>query len=217
MRRAQTEEMKAERARSLVAAAVALCEATPFSDLKLSDVTQKVGLAKASLFFYFPNKESLGIAMVTELLTHWFADVNARLERSGPSESKTIARLLAQTTPHNKVLVELLSQLGTALEPGLDVDTALRFKTFLAEQMHHTGTLLERSLPFLGRGGGVRFLLHFQIVLVGVHHASVMAPTVARLLSTPELRHLRIDPLATLERELFLHLEGLAATARERS
>jgi AcrR family transcriptional regulator len=213
-RRAQSPEAKAARAQDLLLAAERLCAGHSFAALNLADVAREAGLAKASLYFYYPNKESLGLALIEGLLTRWFEGVNRALEAAGPSAPETVARLLAKSTEREELLVELLSILGTQLEPAIELSEVLRFKQFLAAQMNETGARLEKVAPFLGPGGGSMLLLHLHISLIGVRQISAVSPAVDALLRQPELSHMRIDPATALEHELWVHLEGLSHLAR---
>lgn len=81
--RARRDADKEARRRELLDAARALFEATSFAEVKMADVAARTGLAKGTVFLYFPTKEALFLALLDDLLAAWFAKLNGRLSDDG--------------------------------------------------------------------------------------------------------------------------------------
>ena len=74
----------------------------------------------------------------------------------------------------------------------------LAFKRALLARVAATGALLERRLPGLRPGDGPRLLLRIYALVIGLWPLASPGPSVARVLSAPDLAPMRLD----FEREL---------------
>ena len=63
MQRARKVEHKQARAKDILDAALALYRARGFAAFTMADLAAEVGLAKGTVFLYFPTKEALGLAL----------------------------------------------------------------------------------------------------------------------------------------------------------
>lgn len=214
-RRARSAQAKAERARDLENAALAALAHTPWRDLAVAHVARDAGVAKGTLYLYFPTKESLGVALVGRLLGAWFDDVVAALDaRTAPITPAACAELLVGATARHRALVPLLAITGTLLETNVSPATARRFKAELLKRTLEGGAAVERAIPSLASGSGTRFLLHVHALVTGLYRMAEPAPVVKAVLSTPRFAALRVDFAAELTFALTALLTGLVASRR---
>jgi len=68
MRRAYRPEEKASRRQSILVGALQLLRETAYPDLRMTDLAQRLGLGKGTLYLYFPTKESLFLAVLQAVL-----------------------------------------------------------------------------------------------------------------------------------------------------
>jgi AcrR family transcriptional regulator len=143
-RRARTAQAKADRRLQILSSAAAVCAAASYEELTVADVADRAGVAKGTVFRYFPTKEDLGRALAGEHLGRWVDDLDRRLARlPGPPAPDVAARLLVESLAGRRDLLALASR-GLAGTETLDEASA--------------ATALERALPYLGLGGGARLL-----------------------------------------------------------
>jgi AcrR family transcriptional regulator len=204
--RAFSEEDKQARRARLLSEARLLLDEKPFGAVKVSEVAARAGLAKGTVFLYFPTKEALFLDLLEELLDGWFGDLDGALARApaGVGAEQTAA-VLVESLSTRATLTRLLTLLSTVLEHNVDLERVVRFKTFLARRLAKTGSLLERALPGLGEGEGARLGLQIYAVVIGLRQAADTPPVVAEALSLPALAGLAID----FERELAIVLRAL--------
>ena len=62
-----TDNEKAEIKQKMVVLAAELFKEQPFKDVKVSDITQKLGIAKGSFYNFFSSKESLLLAVLADI------------------------------------------------------------------------------------------------------------------------------------------------------
>jgi AcrR family transcriptional regulator len=142
--RARSSEAKAGRRLHILDCATALCARSGYDELAVSDVAERAGLAKGTIFRYFPTKEDLGRALAEAHLARWSDDLDRRLARvPGPPAPEAAARLLVESLAGRR---ELLGLAARGLAPTAPLDDA------------PAAAALERALPYLGAGGGVRLM-----------------------------------------------------------
>ncbi|MCA9686395.1 MAG: TetR family transcriptional regulator [Myxococcales bacterium] len=192
--RARRAEDKQQRRDDILDVAAALFAEQPFFTLKISDVASAAGLAKGTVFIYFPTKEALFLALLERLLLEWLAELDEALENGrGPWSSARVARLVADTLATRPMLTRLLSLLAAVLEVNVEVERIVAFKRMLLTRLAPTGALLERRLPFLSPGQGIRLMQQFNAVVVGVHHTAKPGLQAREALEQPDLAPLRLD------------------------
>jgi AcrR family transcriptional regulator len=142
--RARTLQAKADRRRHILDCAAALCAGSGYDELAVADVAERAGLAKGTIFRYFPTKEDLGRALAEAHLHRWSDDLERRLNRlAGMPAPDAAARLLVESLAGRRDLLVLAAR-GLASADALDEAPAAR--------------ALERALPYTGAGGGGRLM-----------------------------------------------------------
>ncbi|MFY1832036.1 TetR family transcriptional regulator [Myxococcus fulvus] len=209
-KRARKDEDKEARRRVLLDEALALYQATSYSEVKMADVAERAHLAKGTVFLYFPTKEALFLALLEDLLFAWFARLEARLGTvEGTWTGPWLARAVAESLEPELSLTRLLAMLQTVLEQNVSVEQARRFKERLLEAMARTGALLESRLSFLHPGEGARVLVHLHALVTGLRQMADVAPVAREVLALPHMAPLRIDFTAELTTALTTLLRGL--------
>jgi AcrR family transcriptional regulator len=142
--RARSAEAKAGRRRQILDCAAALCAQSGYDELAVADVAERAGLAKGTIFRYFPTKEDLGRALAEAHLARWCDDLGRRLHRiDGPPAPRKAARLIVESLAGRR---ELLGLAARGLAPAAAIDDA------------PAAGALERALPYLDEGGGARLM-----------------------------------------------------------
>jgi AcrR family transcriptional regulator len=216
-KRAAGEREKEARRGEILARADALFKEKSFDEIRMADLAAELGLAKGTLYLYFPSKESLFLALVDKLLGSAFAQLESRLAESGGATVESIAARAAATMAADPVLPRLLADLHPVLEKKLPFEEALAFKRGLAAALASAGESLEHALPALRDGGGFTFLLHFYAQVVGLVSLTDLSPFMRRLAAQPGLEALRLDFESALRNSARALLAGMVEDARART
>ncbi|MCU0648698.1 MAG: TetR family transcriptional regulator [Gemmatimonadaceae bacterium] len=214
-RRARSDDAKEARRSALLEAARTLLAERPFAALTMDAVAQRTGLAKGTVFLYFPTKETLGLALVEELLDEWFDALDSRLGtlRTAASAAR-VAAAIVDVTVARPVLVELLTILGPMLEQNVARPAAEAFKARVLVRTIQLGASFERVRPSLAPGQGAEFCLVIHALVTGLHQMAHPAPVIAELLAEETFAPLRVDFATTLAHTLTCHLLGLDRAPR---
>lgn len=211
-RRARSQEAKQLRRQGILDAAGRLWAGSTFDEFTMSHVARRARLAKGTLYLYFATKEALLLELLEVRLDRWLSGLESSLEGEGsPRDPDGAGRLIASTLLADEELVRLLMILGTILEHNVPEQRIREFKSWLRDRLAHTGTVLERRLPFLAGRGGVKLLLHLQALVSGLGQLARPAPVVARVLAAPEFEPFRLDFETELRLALVALMRGFAA------
>jgi AcrR family transcriptional regulator len=203
---ARSPEQKQRRRIQMIDAARQLEELAGFNALAVAQVARLAGVAKGTVFLYFPTKEALGLALLELLLTEWFTDLE---EAPIAPDARSLARRIASSVDSRPALVRMLALQGS-LESNVEVAHLHTFKWNVLEAMRSAGRAMEKGLPALSPGDGFRLIQFVQVLVTGLQPLAAARST----LSAPELAPLRIDFAGALESALRVHLEGLRALRR---
>ena len=212
--RARKAGQKQQRRQTILDAAWQMYQTTPYESLAIASIAERVGLAKGTMYLYFATKEELFLALTERELYAWLAEVDARLNEERPEWGiPDVVDIACATLDQRPGLTRLLAILSTVLEQNIDLETAIRFKRALLEHMLRTGALLERRLPFLSPGDGLRVLTRSHALVVGLRHLADPAPVVREALRQPDLVPFNIDFAGELRASMTLLLLGMRAAS----
>lgn len=183
----------------------------------MAQIAQRIGLAKGTVYLYFPTKEALFLEVVWARLLEWL-DVLDRglLSLARSRRGEEVAALLSRTLRSREDLLRLLSLLPTVFEVDSDPETVLRFKRLILSRVGQTGTLIERSLPFLRHGQGGRLLLSVQAFVIGLWRMAAPRRAAEGAPSHPQDRAFQIDFFDTFDDTISALFAGLEARGRRR-
>ncbi|MBI4766779.1 MAG: TetR family transcriptional regulator [Deltaproteobacteria bacterium] len=216
--RAISQSEKQERREAILAAAEKLLVNDDYHDISMASVARKTGLAKGTIFLYFKTKEELFLQLQVKGYRSWFRHINKRLKRLSLQKQKIniqefVDNIMA-SFKDNPVLIRLTPILHVILERNIDYKTALDFKRFLLNEIVTTGRLIEQCLLFLRKNDGARFLLYFQVLLIGLIQMSQPAPTVKQVIEEERMEVFQLDFEEKLSEMMILLINGMKATKR---
>ena len=207
---ARTVEQKTAKADAIAAAALSLQREVRFEDWTVSQVARRAGVAKGTVFLYYETKEALGLAVVQQLLGDWLDELDRRLADGTSGTPAAVAQTIARSFESRGPLRRTVALIGR-MEHGAGRVAVERYRRWLLERFAQTGGAIERSLPFLNEGEGVRLLLLVQALTVGYQSLAEPTPVVQSVLGQPQLAPLRVDFRRAVAESIWMQLEGLRA------
>lgn len=166
--RALDAEGKAARREALLDAAERLYEPT----LQLpgvAEVAAEAGLAKGTVYLYFPSREALYLALHQRQAQHFFDDLALRLAQPGPFDQEAMLGIVDAHMIRRPAFLSLCNACMAASPDAVDEVSHEAFHLALGAAMSHVGTALERHLPRLRSGEGLRFLHQGYALLLGLY------------------------------------------------
>ena len=165
-------EGKEERRHAILDAAESLLTRAPERIANVAEVADEAGLAKGTVYLYFPSKDALLLALHERHVEGYFSALIGFLERS---PSVAIDDLLEITLSHlaaSPAFLSLATRCLGSMETDVPRETALAFKARMSERLASAGAGLERHFPELAPGDGVALLRHTYALILGLWQMS---------------------------------------------
>jgi len=216
-KRAAGEAEKTERRSEILARADMLFRDKAFDEIRMADLAAELGLAKGTLYLYFPSKEALFLALLDERLRTAFERLFESLgSASGRVTVESVAAETAAAMAADLALPRLLAVLHPVLERKLPFEEALAFKRRLAASLEEAGEGIARALPPLSTAEGRRFLLYAYAQIVGLVSLTDLSPFMKRVGAEPGLEMFALGFEDALRDSARAMLTGLVEAARGR-
>ena len=170
--RAIQAEDKQERHEAILDAAERLLLRSPDRVASVSEVADEAGLAKGTVYLYFPSKDELLLALHERNVQGFFRSLFAILDAAAPV---TVEHVLALTHRHMvdpPLFLPLASRCFGLMAQSIPPQTSLAFKQRMAERLERAGAGLERHFPALGSGQGLALLRHSYALILGLWQMS---------------------------------------------
>jgi len=169
--RAIQAEDKHERHHAILDAAERLLARAPDRLANMAEVADEAGLAKGTVYLYFPSKEELLLAVHERTIAGFFSALVTRLEQGPPL---TLDAMMALTREHlmDPRFLTLAARCFGLLPHGVPPEAALAFKQRMAERIARAGEGLRRHYPQLAPGEGVALLRESYALIIGLWQMS---------------------------------------------
>ena len=170
--RAIQAEAKQERHHAILDAAERLLSRSQDRMANVAEVADEAGLAKGTVYLYFPSKEELLLAVHERNIDGFFSALIASLEADS---AVTIDDVLALTHRHMvepPLFLPLAARCFGMMGQGVPPEAAFAFKQRMAQRLSRAGAGLEHHFPDLGPGGGVGLLRHSYALIIGLWQMS---------------------------------------------
>ena len=202
--RAMAVEDKAERRNAILDAAESLFLEHPDRMASVSEVANEAGVAKGTVYLYFPGKEEMLLALHERHVASFFAELIALLDRPAVDFDS----ILGVTRKHiirGAGYLPLTSRCFGLLDREIPAACGLEFKVRVAQLLSAAGTRLERHFPALRPGEGLALLCNSYGLMIGMWQVLNSNKRFGAAMQTPELRMMNRD----FEREAEAALRAL--------
>jgi AcrR family transcriptional regulator len=192
--RATNPGAKEARGQQILAAAAELLEGWSYSDITMDRIAERAGVAKGTLYLYFPTKEALFLSLFENQLGAWYAELEALADDGGgPVDPTAAARVIAATLAARPILVHLHGLLLPTLIHNIDLETTVGFGRRQRVRISVLASALARRIKNLSDSRALRFLIQLEMVVGGLSWASHPPAVVSRALDEEDLSAFRID------------------------
>jgi AcrR family transcriptional regulator len=195
-------EDKAERRQDILDAIEALYLKHPDRMPSVAEAAEKAGLAKGTVYLYFPAKEEMLLALHERHVEQFFVALGKTLRdprRLGFDDIFAVVRDHMIRVPG---YIALTSRCFGMMDRDIPLATAIAFKARVARTLMAAGAGLERHFPPLANGGGVLILLHSYGLIVGLWQLLHPNERFGKAIDTPELAVLKLDYEREVEKAL---------------
>jgi AcrR family transcriptional regulator len=143
----------------------------------IADVADEAGLAKGTVYLYFPSKEELLLALLERNIDGFFFALAGMLEGSAPSGIDQILALMQRKIVEPPLFLPLAGRCFGGIGQGLTVDVARAFNARMAGRFERAGAGLETHFQELSAGDGIVLLRHSYALILGFWQMARAAAT----------------------------------------
>jgi AcrR family transcriptional regulator len=195
IRRARSEADKQARRGDIIDAAREVFDASEADQFTMDAVAVKLGLAKGTLYRYFPTREGLLLELAGAEYQMWFDRIDQRLV---DLPATAVAHALVDEVLRVPRFMRLAALVPSVLERNVPFDTAFTYKSALVAR---SGATIEGLAATLGVSidQARRLLLQLQAMAIGMYHVAHPAPIIALVIADPCFPGQLVDERAELE------------------
>jgi AcrR family transcriptional regulator len=173
--RAIQAEEKQERHDAILDAAERLLARSPDRVASVAEVADEAGLAKGTVYLYFPSKEALLLAVHERGIDGFFRAVIALAERDAPMGIDEMLRLTHAHLVAPSLFLPLAARCFGQMAHALAPEVATAFKLRMGARLERAGAGLERHFAQLAAGDGVALLRRSYALILGLWQMSASA------------------------------------------
>lgn len=166
--RAIQAEDKQERHQAILDAAERLLIGDPDRVANVAEVADEAGLAKGTVYLYFPSKEELLLALHERNIEGFFNPLIERLESSDPLTIDDMFELTRDRIVAPPLFLPLASRCFGLMAQAIPEDAAAAFHQRMMARLVRAGAGLERHFPQLRPGDGLALLRHSYAMIIGL-------------------------------------------------
>ncbi len=194
--RARQDDQKLIRRQQILDQAEALIIENEYSAVNMAQIAAASGVAKGTLFLYFPTKETLFLTITENQLSQWFQKITDCTQQA--NQKSQVIECLLSSVEQQPLLPKLLSLLHGILEHNVDEKRIHSFKTMLRNEVLQLGALIDKRLKW-NNGAGAQGLLNLHTILIGSYQMANPSPAVLTALMTEELSMFRVNLQSQLQ------------------
>jgi AcrR family transcriptional regulator len=185
--RAIAVEDKETRRREILDAAERLFLEHPDRMASVSEVAAAAGVAKGTVYLYFPSKEEMLLALHERHVENFFEQLIKKVSRAEPIGFDDVMPVTLKYLIRWPGYLELTTRCFSAMDREMPIDTALAFKARVAQRLQAAGVHLDRHFA-KPAGSGVALLLHSYGLIVGLWQLHHPNERFGVLMKRPELK-----------------------------
>jgi AcrR family transcriptional regulator len=166
--RAVLPEDKQERHEAILDAAERLLLRSPERMANVAEVADEAGLAKGTVYLYFPSKEELLLAVHERHVGDFFRALIERLSRPQPITLADMYELTHSYMVEPPTFLPLATRCFGIMATEVPAETAAAFKARMSARLTEAGAGVERHFPELKPGAGLALLRHSYALILGL-------------------------------------------------
>ncbi len=159
---------KKERHHAILDAVERLFLAHPDRMANVAEVAEQAGLAKGTVYLYFPSKEEMLLALHERHVARFFAELTKLLDSGAKLGFDEVMAVTLEHLIRVPGYLALTSRCFGMMDRDVPMDVAVAFKMRVGEALARGGAGLERHFPQLGPEGGITLLQHSYGMIVGL-------------------------------------------------
>lgn len=209
--RARKPEERELRRAAILEAAAGLLDADGPQGVGLNAIAARAGFTKSNLYRYFESREEVLLSLYLEEFARFLPRFEVAIAICPDEDATAIARAAAHCLFDFPRLCRLHAMRAPVIEQNVSEGTLVALEQATNEQVLRMSFAIHDKLARATMEDCAWAMSVTMTLLAGLWPAAHPAGRVAEVLARPEFAHLRIDPVAMLERAIHALLASIAA------
>lgn len=185
-----------ERKQEILRVAIALYENMKLSDITMKDISQRISFSRASIYNYFPTKESIFLAFLTEEVSAWDKELRDVEESNTILSRHDFCKALADSLQHRQTMLQLLSSDWGGLKDSGEEQDLISFYSHWDMAWDSLRQCMKRFLPALNKKKQDEFMLCLSAYMYGLYPLSILSE---REKNAMEAAHMLYRPISIFD------------------
>jgi AcrR family transcriptional regulator len=186
--RAVADEDKKLRYDAIIATAFKLIESDHTRIPSVDDLAKHAGLAKGTVYLYFPSKEELLLAVHTENSRRFFTAFITLLKQLQDAQVEDLRPVVKEHMVDNATFLPMATRCLSLMDKELSADAVVKYKMLVSGALHTAAQDLVRHFPVLTVDESVRLLQHTYATVLGLWQIMHPVPRLAEHMHAPQLQ-----------------------------
>ena len=213
MRKPMTPSMRLKKEQHMKDTLYKLLMKDHYENITMDQVGKACGVAKGTLFNYFPTKESLFLGLLDEKMDGWYQRLEENLTQRGQMAAEQLSYLLVDWVKalmtEDPVTLDLLLRSHVQFEDHVSLEHAKAFRDNLYQRMNKTAATMAQNVQGFTLVKGVKLLLFFHTMLIGHLQLAKLPKAMVMNLSEEEQENYGMDLAITLGDGLRVYMTGV--------
>ncbi|MDX8363413.1 TetR/AcrR family transcriptional regulator [Cytobacillus sp. IB215316] len=177
-KRAMTDDAKAKKATHIINVARECYMNSTFKDIKMSDIAQKAGVSKGTLFNYFTSKEHLFTSLLLVEYEKWTKHIEKVLSEIDEMDFNDFKKFFLNEMQHildpNSIYIRLSALKNSILESNMDVETVAKVKKEIYDIGYRMCALLANKFEPFSQEVMVELFLIQDAIITGFANTAII-------------------------------------------
>jgi AcrR family transcriptional regulator len=197
--RARSEQQREQRRQAILGIAADMLTQMPVAQLRLNELSRRVGLAKSNVLRYFESREAVLLELLDGAWRGWLerlADsLPDRVDPHAPPAVRypQVAAALTDSLVDDRLFCELISVSSAVLERNVSPPVARRHKLAAGANTTTLAALIRGALGELSEQGSTYFAAGTLVAVTGVWPLTQPSQAMLHVYEDPALAVLRMD------------------------
>lgn len=185
-----------ERKQEILRVAATLYQTMKLSEITMNDISKQLSFSRASIYNYFPTKESIFLAFLTDEVTAWDRELRHVEESTAILSRHDFCCALADSLQHRLTMLRLLAFDWGGLKTDGEETDLIRFYSHWDMAWDSLRQCMKRFLPTMSRKKQDEFMTCLTAYMHGLYPLSIVSE---REKNAMKAAHISYHPLSLFD------------------
>jgi AcrR family transcriptional regulator len=174
----------------------------------VSDIAEKSGFSKGTIYNYFETKEEIFMHLTIFKLKDWFENVDSELKKYSKLTADELSVILTGYLIENPLILKMISIIKAVLEENCVEKTIYETRMMISEFLNKGGEKIAEKLPGFNKKNAHETLLRIFAIISGLWQVLTFPPNVKNMLAESGAEIFKKDFVVSLNESVAILLKS---------